>query len=421
MSAITTYSDTDDVMNQQNGNLIDVDRPIRDTFLIFGSPHIEETDIEEVIATLRSGWIGTGPRVGRFEEAFRQYVGARHALAVNSCTAALHLSLLALGIGPGDEVITSPMTFAATANVVQHLGAKPVFVDSDRQTCKIDPARIEDAITSRTRAILPIHFAGRPCDMTPILDIARRHELYVIEDAAHAVGAQYEGRQIGTIGDLTAFSFYVTKNVVTGEGGMVTTDNEEWASTIKTMALHGLSKDAWKRYSDEGYQHYQVIQPGYKYNMMDIQAALGIHQLARLEDNLVRREEIWNRYDMAFQDLPVTLPAPAAPNTRHARHLYTLLIEIDSLNLTRDDVLQSLHAENIGTGVHYISLHLQPYYRESFGYQPSDYPNANYVSERTLSIPLSTKLTDDDVADVIASVQRVLRRARPRTGLATGR
>lgn len=390
-------------------------RPRRRDFLIFGRPDLQQAEIEEVVATLRSGWIGTGPRVGHFEQSFREYVGAKHALAVNSCTAALHLSLLALGIGPGDEVITTPMTFASTANVVLHTGARPIFVDIDRKTLNIDPALIEATITPRTKALLPIHFAGRPCDMAAILDIADRHNLFVIEDAAHAVGACYLGQKIGTLGDLTAFSFYVTKNVVTGEGGMVTTSNEEWANLIKIMGLHGLSKDAWKRYSDEGYQHYEVIQPGFKYNMMDIQAAMGLHQLARLEDNLERREAIWAFYDEAFQDLPVILPAPPALNTRHARHLYTLLLDIDSVDITRDEVLAALHNENIGTGVHYVALHVQPFYRQAFGYQPDDFPNAHYVSERTFSIPLSTYLTDDDVADVIAAVHRVLRGAKPRT------
>lgn len=386
-------------------------RPPRDEFLVFGKPEILQSEIDEVVATLKSGWIGTGPRVARFEQDFAAYVGASHALAVNSCTAALHLALLALGIGKGDEVITSPMTFAATANIIFYVGATPILVDADRTTFNIDPQRVEEAVTSRTKAIIPVHFGGRPCDMNALRDIADRHGLYIIEDAAHAVGGMVGDARIGTLGDLAAFSFYATKNVVTGDGGMLTTNNDDWAEAIHMMRLHGLSRDAWQRFSDSGYKHYEVYFPGFKYNMTDMEAALGIHQLARLEQGLVRREQIWQRYDEVFQDLPVSTPTPPEPGTRHARHLYTLLIDIDAVAVTRDEVLTALKKENIGTGVHYIALHLQPYYRELFGYQPDDFPEALYISERTLSLPLSTLLTDDDVEDVIAAVHRVLDRA----------
>jgi dTDP-4-amino-4,6-dideoxygalactose transaminase len=396
--------------------LASIDRPPRNDFLTFGKPDLRQEEIDEVVETLKSGWIGTGPRVARFEKEFGEYVGVNHALAVNSCTAALHLALLTLGIGPGDEVITSPMTFAATANIILHVGARPVLVDIDKQTANIDPSHLEAAITPRTRAIIPVHFAGRSCDMDAILEIARRHDLYVIEDAAHAAGTLYKGRSAGALGDMGAFSFYATKNIVTGDGGMVTTNNEEWANTVEVLRLHGLSKDAWKRYSESGYHHYEVILPGFKYNMTDMEAALGIHQLARIEEGLIRREAIWAEYDQAFQDLPLFLPPPPEKETRHARHLYTLLVDIDAVDITRDEVMTGLQAENIGTGVHYIALHLQPYYRDLLGYRPGDFPAALFVSERTLSIPLSTLITDDDVADVIAAVHRVLRRARPRTG-----
>jgi dTDP-4-amino-4,6-dideoxygalactose transaminase len=383
-------------------------KPTRDTFLVFGSPLIEEAEIKEVVDCLRSGWISTGPRVGKFEEMFRAYIGAKHARALSSCTAGLHLSMLVSGIKPGDEVITTPMTFAATANVITHVGAIPVFADVDNRTMNIDPAEVRKKLTRKTRALIPVHLTGRPCEMDPLLEIAREHNLIVIEDAAHAIEAAYRGRKIGTIGDLTCFSFYATKNIVTGEGGMVTTNNDDWAEQIEMYGLHGLNKGAWRRYSDEGFKHYEAVYPGYKYNMTDMQAALGIHQLPRIERYLKRREEIWNRYDEAFRNLPVITPAPAAPETRHARHLYTLLIDIDRVRKSRDEIQQALHRENIGTGIHFSSVHLHRYYRETYGYKVGDFPNAEYISDRTISLPLSAKLTDGDVGDVIAAVKKVL-------------
>jgi dTDP-4-amino-4,6-dideoxygalactose transaminase len=383
---------------------------MRDAMLVFGSPMIEEAEIAEVLATLRSGWIGTGPRVARFEALFREYIGAQHAIALNSCTAALHLSLVVSGVGPGDEVITTPMTFCATANAILHTGARPVFVDVDRGTGNIDPDLVEAAITPNTQAILPVHYAGRPCRMDRLEAIARRHGLLLIEDAAHAIEASFHGRQIGTIGDLTCFSFYVTKNLVTAEGGMVTTNNPDVAAKIKMYGLHGMSQDAWKRFSDEGYRHYEVLFPGFKYNMTDLQAALGIHQVARLAQGAKRREEIWARYDQAFADLPVIRPAPIEAGTVHARHLYTILVKAEELARTRDWVLNELLRWKIGTGVHYTALHLHPYYRQTFGYQPGDFPNAEYIGARTLSLPLSAKLSDQDVEDVVAAVREVTRR-----------
>jgi dTDP-4-amino-4,6-dideoxygalactose transaminase len=381
---------------------------MRKEFLIFGSPLIEEDEIREVEATLRSGWLGTGPKVTAFEKMFKEYTGAKYALALNSCTAGLHLSMLVSGIGPGDEVITTPLTFCASANAIIHANAKPVFVDVEKISMNIDPERIEEAVSPRTKAIMPVHLAGRPCNMDAILDIAHRHDLFVIEDAAHCIEGWYKGRKVGNIGDLTCFSFYVTKNIVTGEGGMMTTNREDWADKVKMYALHGMSKDAWMRYSDEGFKHYQVIYPGFKYNMMDIQASLGIHQMKRVAKYLKRREEIWGMYDKAFADSPVITPAPPEPNTVHARHLYTLLIHIDQISMSRDEVQQRLHEMNIGTGIHFVSLHLHEYYGKTFNFKPDDFPNAKFISDRTISLPLSAKLTNDDVDDVIDAVQEIL-------------
>ena len=385
--------------------------PARAEYLVFGMPQLLEPEIDEVLATLRSAWIGTGPRVARFEEAFRAYVGAEHAIAVHSCTAALHLAMVALGLEPGDEVIVPAMTFASTANAVIHAGGRPVLADVDRETMCLTVSHLEACLTKRTRAVIPVHFAGRPCEIEGIAASAAEHGLAVIEDCAHAIETLVGGRHAGTFGDFAAFSFYATKNVATGEGGMVLTPDAERAARIKRLALHGLSADAWKRFSDEGYKHYEVVEPGFKYNMMDLQAALGIHQLARVEENLVRREAIWRRYDEAFAGLPVFVPVPPEPGTRHARHLYTLLVDIDSAGLSRDEVMLALHRQKIGTGVHYRALHLHPYYRDTFGYAPGDFPNSEWISERTLSLPLSPKLTDEDVEDVVAAVTRTLSRA----------
>lgn len=387
-----------------------VEENMRDTFLVFGSPLIEEEEIQEMVECLRSGWISTGPRVGTFQDMFAGYIGSRYALALNSCTAGLHLSMIAADLQPGDEVITTPMTFAATANAIIHTGAKPVFVDIEMPAMTIDPEKIEAKITEKTRAIIPVHLYGRPCNMDAITAIADKHNLLVIEDAAHAIEAEYKGRKIGTIGDITVFSFYVTKNLVTGEGGMITTNNEEYAAKVETYGLHGMSRGAWKRYSDDGFKHYQVVFPGFKYNMMDMQAALGIHQLKRIDQCLKRREEVWQRYDEAFAQLPVDLPPAPEENTKHARHLYTPLVRLEDLKADRDTIQQALHEENIGTGIHYISLHLHPYYRDAYGYQPEDFPNALHVSRRTLSLPLSASLSDQDVQDVIDSFTRTLDR-----------
>ena len=383
--------------------------PVRNDFLVFGSPKIEQEEIDEVVECLKSGWIGTGPRVNKFENAFCDYIGSKYAIALNSCTAALHLSMLISDVSIGDEVITTPMTFAATANAILHTGAKPIFVDVEKDSMNIDPTLIEKVISPKTKAILPVHFAGRPCNMDHIMEIAQKNNLLVIEDAAHAVEAKYKGKKIGNIGDMTCFSFYVTKNLVTGEGGMITTNNEEWSKKIKIRALHGMTSDARMRYANENYKHYQVIAPGFKYNMMDIQASLGIHQLKRLDKNFDRRKEIWNIYNKAFENLPVTTPSEEK-DTVHGRHLYTLLLDLDNLKISRDEFLGEIVRENIGVGVHFISLHLQPYFKETFGLKKDDFPNSAFISERTVSIPFSAKLTEKDVQDVINAITKVLNR-----------
>ena len=381
---------------------------MRDTFLVFGSPKIERSEIEEVIACMESGWLGTGPRVARLEEEFRAYKRASHAVAVNSCTAALHLSLLAAGLRSGDEVITTPMTFCATVNAIVHAGAVPVLADVDSRTMNIDPSRVESAITSKTRAILPVHFAGRPCEMDPICDVAKRYGLKVIEDCAHAIESEYKGKKTGTFGEFGCFSFYVTKNIVTGEGGMVLTRTEEDSIRIKVLALHGMSKDAWKRFGDEGYKHYRVIDCGFKYNMMDLQAAIGIHQLHRIERYWERRREIWQRYNEAFANLPVGLPADPDPGTRHAYHLYTIMVDEGKTGIRRDAFLDAMTRRNIGVGVHYLSIPEHPYYKQVFGWMPEDCPNAMRIGRQTVSLPISAKLSDGDVEDVIDAVVQIV-------------
>lgn len=385
-------------------------KPVRskDNFLVFGSPHIEEAEIEEVIATLRSGWIGTGPRVTRFEKEFAAYRQSPNAVAVHSCTAALHLSLLAAELPVGSEVITTPLTFCATVNAIIHAGLKPVLADINPFTLNIDPDRIEAAITDNTSAIIPVHFAGRPCEMDRIMAIARKHNLVVIEDCAHAIESSYHRQNSGTFGDFGCFSFYVTKNLTTGEGGMVLTRSTEKAARIKRLALHGMSADAWDRYGDEGYKHYYVMECGFKYNMMDLQAAIGLHQLHKIDQSLEKRIQIWDRYTTIFKDFPLTLPALPEPETVNARHLYQVLVNKKITGITRDQFLQKMTHHGIGVGVHYLSLPEHPYYQQRFGWNPDDYPEAKRIGRQTVSLPLSPKLNEKDVADVIAAVHRSL-------------
>lgn len=377
-------------------------------FLVFGQPLIEAEEIDEVVDSMRKAWLGTGPKVARFENDFAAYKQVANVAALNSCTAALHLSIHAAGIGPGDEVITTPMTFCATVNAIIHAGATPVLADIDPDTFNISPATIREKITPRTRAILPVHFAGRPCDMTSIMDIAVGHDLKVIEDCAHAIETEYHGRAAGTFGDFGCFSFYSTKNITTGEGGMVIARREEDIARIKVLGLHGMSKDAWRRFGDEGYKHYFVVDCGYKYNMMDMQAAIGIHQLKRVESWWNRRAEIWATYNQAFGGLPVQLPTPPEADTRHGHHLYTLLIDEAVAGVSRDHFLDRMTESGIGVGVHYFSIPEHPFYQQRYGWRPEDYPNAMRVGRQTVSLPISPKLTPEQIGDVIEAVTRWL-------------
>ena len=381
----------------------------RDRFLVFGQPLLGDAEVDALTEVIRSRWIGMGPKVHAFETAFAAARGAPYAVAVGSCSAALHLSMLAIGVGPGDEVITTAMTFCATINAIIHAGATPVLADCDPRTMNIDAAAIQTKITPRTRAIIVVHLCGRPCDMPAIMALAGKHGLRVIEDCAHAIEASIDGQPAGSFGDLGCFSFYATKNLTTAEGGMIVSADGALADRIRVMALHGLSKDAWRRFGDTGYQHYDVVECGFKYNMTDLQAALGLVQLGRLAASAGRRSEIWARYDDAFAGLPCDLPPPPGPGVVHAHHLYTPLLHLDRLRASRDAILDALAAENIGAGVHYLAVTQFHYYRCTFGWSAEHVPNAARVGERTLSLPLSAALSDGDVDDVCRAFPRVLR------------
>jgi dTDP-4-amino-4,6-dideoxygalactose transaminase len=381
---------------------------MRKDYLVFGSPVIEDEEINAVGETLKSGWIGSGPKVAQFEEKFRDYIGVKYAVAVASCTAGLHLSVLTLGLGEDAEILVPSLTFAATANAVIHAGAKPVFVDVDREKMTINTEDMIRKISPKTKGVIPVHFAGRACNISRIEEIAKENNLKVIHDAAHAVETEYDGKKVGAYGDLANYSFYVTKNLTTSEGGMVTTNNEEIANKLKIYALHGMSKDAWKRFSDEGYKHYQVVYPGFKYNMTDLQASIGLAQINKIEKFYKRRVEVWREYKERLKDLPLILPADADNRSKHAFHLFTLLVDTERTKVTRDELMTRLHKLNIGTGVHYLALHYHPYYQKVYGYKMGDFPNAEYISDRTLSIPFSAKLTDEDVDDVTNALKEIL-------------
>ncbi len=381
---------------------------MRETFLPPFSPYLGEEEWNEVLDTLKSGWITMGPKTRTFEQLFAEYVGSRYAIAVSSCTAGLHLALVAGNIGPGDEVITTPLTFCSTANVVVHQGAVPILVDVRADTFNIDPEQIRNKLSPRTRAVIPVHLGGQPCEMDEIRAVAQEHELMVVEDAAHATGAKYRDRMIGTIGDVTVFSFYAIKNLTTGEGGMITTEDEQLAERMRMLRLHGISSDAWKRYSAEGSWYYEVLFPGYKYNMTDIQASLGIHQLARQEDFLEVRQRYAQMYNDAFRDLPAITPPVVKDHVRHAWHLYIVRLDLERLTVDRAQFMEALRRENIGTSVHFIPLHLHPYYRQRFAFNKGDFPVAESLYESFVTLPLYPKMSVHDVRDVIAAVRKVV-------------
>lgn len=387
----------------------------RETFLPFALPSIGEEEIEEVVDTLRSGWLTTGPKTHRFEREFARFVGARHALAVNSATAGLHLALDAIGLGPEDIVFTSPLTFTATAEVVRYFGARPMFVDIQPDTMNLDPAKLAAALgalppeeRARVRAVIPVHFGGQACDMGEITHLAGSEGLRVIEDAAHALPARVDDRIVGSIGDLTVFSFYVTKTITTGEGGMITTDSDAYAQRIQVMRLHGINRDAWNRYGEGGTWYYEVVAPGFKYNMPDLAAAIGIHQLARAEEFRDARQQIAEQYHATFADLEEIETPVTRPDRLHAWHLYVIRLALDRLTLSRAEFIEALRERKIGSSVHFIPLHLQPYYRDTYGYGRGDFPESERAYDRAVSLPIYPKMTEDDVQDVIDAVREIV-------------
>jgi len=374
----------------------------------FHRADLGEEEVHAVSEVIRSGWLTMGAKTFEFERQFANYVGASHAVAVSSCTAALHLALEAVGVRRGDEVLVPTTTFTATAEVVTYLGARPVFVDIDRRTLNIDPRDIERRITAHTRAIIPVHFAGTPCDMKEIMEIAARHKLHVVEDAAHALPSDYMGKRVGTISEVTAFSFYATKTLTTGEGGMITTENEEYARRLQVMRLHGIGRDAWKRYGAEGSWYYEVLEAGFKYNLTDLQAALGLAQLAKCDGMNVARERIAGRYTKAFRSLEA-LEVPAISLDRTTSwHLYVLRLNLDQLRIDRSRFIRELADRGVSTSVHFIPLHLQPVYQRDYHYKAGDLPAAEREYERSLSLPIYSAMRDEEIEHVIWAVSDVV-------------
>ncbi len=380
----------------------------RTVFLPFHTPDIGDEEISAVTEALRSGWLTTGPKVHAFEQAFAGYIGAPYAVAVNSCTAALHLALDAIGLAEGDEVLVPTMTFAATAEVVTYFRARPVLVDCEQDTLNLDPYSLERAITPRSRAVIPVHYAGHACDMDRILPIAQRHRLKVIEDAAHALPARYKGQMTGTFSDLACFSFYATKTLCTGEGGMVTTANSQYAERIRMMSLHGISKDAWKRYTADGSWYYEIVSPGFKYNMTDIAAALGLVQLGKCDRMLESRRHIAEVYNQAFRGMREVVTPVVRPEVDHSWHLYPIRLVLEQLRVGRSEFIAMMRERNIGTSVHFIPLHLHPYYRDRYKYRPDDFPNASDSYERLVSLPIYPGMTERDAHDVVSAIDDII-------------
>jgi dTDP-4-amino-4,6-dideoxygalactose transaminase len=384
----------------------------RGTFLSFALPELGEEEFDEVKDTMESGWITTGVKARLFEKEFAKAVGASHAVAVNSCTAAMHLALEAIGLRSSDEVITTPYTFAATSEVVRYFGARPVFVDVDPLTLNINTNLIESAVTPRTKAILPVHMAGLPVKMPAIHEIAAKHNLRVIEDAAHAFPAKFGAATVGSMSDFTCFSFYATKTITTGEGGMICTNNEAWAERCHIMSLHGISRNAWNRYASEGSWAYDILAPGFKYNMTDIAASIGLVQLKKAARMHARRMEIAERYNRAFDEVPeLQVPANLA-YCRHAWHLYMLRLNLGQLRIDRSRFVEELKKRNIGVSVHFIPLHLHPYYRDTYGYKPEDFPIAYQEYMREISLPIYSRMSDQDVDDVIGAVLEIVQQGK---------
>ncbi|ALG69177.1 DegT/DnrJ/EryC1/StrS family aminotransferase [Beggiatoa leptomitoformis] len=387
---------------------------MNETFLPFAVPCIGEEEINEVVNTLRSGWLTAGPKTQQFEQEFSAFVDMPYALTVNSATAGLHLALEAIGVGVGDKIITSPYTFTATAEVARYLGADPIFVDIDPRTFNMDTQKLAQALatTDNIKVISPVHFAGQACAMDDILALAKQYQLKVVEDAAHALPSRYKGRLIGGFGDVTAYSFYATKTVTTGEGGMIVTANPEYAKRMKIMRLHGISRDVFDRSSSSlPTWYYEVVAPGFKYNMSDIASAIGIHQLRKAEKLRQRREAIAQRYTEGLQGLPLTTPYTAPENT-HAWHLYVIQLTLEDLKIDRNQFIERMKMERIGTSVHFIPLHIQPYWKERYGFEPEDFPVAFDVYQRAVSLPIYPDMTEADVMRVIAATRQILTGAR---------
>ncbi|MFX1383444.1 MAG: UDP-4-amino-4,6-dideoxy-N-acetyl-beta-L-altrosamine transaminase [Promethearchaeota archaeon] len=383
-------------------------KPVRDDFLPYGTQWLDDNEINEVIDALKSSWITTGPKMRLFEENFKEYIGTKYAVAINSGTAALHISTSCININPGDEVITTPLTFVASANCIVYRGGTPIFADIKKDTYNIDPNEIRKKITSKTKAIIPVHFAGQPCDMDEICDIASENNLFIIEDAAHAIDAEYKGKKIGNISDLTIFSFHPVKNITTAEGGMVTTNNNELYDKLLIFRTHGISRDAVKRFGKSGGYYYDMQVLGFRYNMSELHAALGIHQLNKLESFQKRRREIVKIYNREIADIKeITIPY-VKKDVKHSWHLYIIQLNLEKLKVDRDRIFKALREENIGVNVHYIPVHYHSYYQEKFGLQKGILPNVEWLFPRLLTIPLFPKMTENDVYDVINALEKVL-------------
>ncbi len=377
---------------------------MRKSYLNFSIPDITQKEIDEVVKTLKSGWLTTGKKTQLFEKNFANYTGAKYAIALSSCTAALFLSLIVEGIQAGDEVITTPFTFVSTANVVHHLGAKPVFVDIEPDTYNIDPEKIPLAITSKTKAIIPVHYSGQPCNMQRIMKIAADHNLRVIEDAAHAIGAEYQGKKVGCQGNLTCFSFFPTKNITTGEGGIITLNDKEKAVRLKKLRLHGMSKDGWKRYDQAESWYYEIHEAGYKFNLSDINAALGVIQLGRIKEINQKRKELADYYIQELSHIPGIQTLSIPSNVKSSWHIFPIWIDSKELGLTRNQLIKALWKRNIGTSVHFIPLHLQPFYQKEYQYKKGDFPVVEKIFAGIVSLPLFPKMTNKDIDDVINAI-----------------